>query len=134
MASVDGESGATIQIPIVAASPGLFFSGANVGVIAHANGSLVTTASPANPGETITLYATGLGATNPVVPTGEKTPANVTLVTAPTVTIDSLPATVSLAGRVSGSIGVDSVNVQVPSAVHTGTNVNVVVTTGGQRE
>ena len=76
-ASVDGEPGATIQIPIGAASPGLFFSGTNVGVITHANGTLVTTASPAVPGETVSIYATGLGAASPVVPTGVRAGASI---------------------------------------------------------
>lgn len=39
--------------------------------VTHANGTLVSTASPAAQGEELTAYAVGLGATNPAVPTGQ---------------------------------------------------------------
>jgi uncharacterized protein (TIGR03118 family) len=130
---VNGEPGAAIQIPIVAVSPGLFFSGTNVGVITHANGTVVTTASPAVPGETVTIYATGLGAASPVVPTGVRAGANVTVASAPTVTIDTLSASPSFAGLANGSVGLNQISVVVPASVHRGTNVNVVLSTGGQQ-
>lgn len=40
-------------------------------IIAHADGSLVTESSPAEPGETLVLYAYGLGGTTPAVSTGD---------------------------------------------------------------
>ncbi len=39
--------------------------------VTHANGTLVTTSSPATVGEELVAYAVGLGATNPAVPTGQ---------------------------------------------------------------
>jgi uncharacterized protein (TIGR03437 family) len=39
--------------------------------VTHANGMLVSTANPAFTGEELIAYAVGLGATNPVVPTGQ---------------------------------------------------------------
>jgi uncharacterized protein (TIGR03437 family) len=42
--------------------------------VTHADGSLVTAQAPAIPGETLTAYATGLGATDPSVPTGGMSP------------------------------------------------------------
>lgn len=39
--------------------------------VTHADGSLVTNASPASEGEELVAYAVGLGATNPAVPTGK---------------------------------------------------------------
>ena len=44
-------------------------------VITHADGSLISVSSPAIPGEEIVIYALGLGATNPAVPTGQVTPS-----------------------------------------------------------
>ena len=130
--TVNGQSSAPVQVPIGAAAPGLFFSGANVGVITHANGTLVTTASPATPGETVTIYATGLGLTSPVVPTGVRAAANVSVVTGPTVTIDSLSAQAA-AGLANGSVGLNTVSVVVPAGVHRGTNVPVVLNIGSQQ-
>jgi uncharacterized protein (TIGR03437 family) len=50
-------------------SPGVF-------AVTHANGTLVTTSSPATVGETLVAYACGLGATNPAVVAGTVSPAN----------------------------------------------------------
>jgi uncharacterized protein (TIGR03437 family) len=50
-------------------SPGAF-------AVTHANGTLVTTSSPAKVGETLVAYACGLGATNPAVVAGTVSPAN----------------------------------------------------------
>jgi len=42
--------------------------------VTHANGTLVTASSAAKPGETIVIYAFGLGQTTPAVKTGAATP------------------------------------------------------------
>jgi len=39
--------------------------------VTHADGSLVSNASPASVGEELVAYAVGLGATNPAIPTGQ---------------------------------------------------------------
>ena len=60
----------TVSAPLAATSPGVFTldgSGAGDGSITHADGSIVNAASPAKRGETVVLYASGLGLlTNPV--------------------------------------------------------------------
>jgi uncharacterized protein (TIGR03437 family) len=43
-------------------------------IVAHANGTLVSTASPAAVNEILVLYAVGLGATSPMVPEGQASP------------------------------------------------------------
>jgi uncharacterized protein (TIGR03437 family) len=42
--------------------------------VTHLDGTLVTAAHPAQPGEKLVMYAVGLGATNPPVKTGEASP------------------------------------------------------------
>jgi hypothetical protein len=42
--------------------------------VTHADGTLVTANSPAKPGETVVIYAFGLGQTTPAVKSGEATP------------------------------------------------------------
>ena len=75
----------------------------------------VTTTYPAAPGETIGVLVYGLGATNPVVPTGTPSPSNtnVTTVTAPTVNVggQTVPGTAALAPN---QIGVYVVTFAVP--------------------
>ena len=44
-------------------------------VVTHADGSYVTQAQPAHPGEEVVIYAVGLGLTNPVSKSGEKSPS-----------------------------------------------------------
>lgn len=43
--------------------------------VTHADGSIVTRTNPVSPGETISIYALGLGATSPAVPEGHAAPA-----------------------------------------------------------
>jgi uncharacterized protein (TIGR03118 family) len=129
---VDGQSSAPAQISIGASTPGVFFSGTNVGAITHSNGSAVTATSPAVAGETVTIYCTGLGLVTPFVPTGEKPSGTVNAVTAPAITIDGIPAQVSFAGLAGGNVGLNQINVVVPTGVHTGTTVPVVVNLNGQ--
>jgi uncharacterized protein (TIGR03437 family) len=89
----------------------------------HANGvylgkagltpSLSTT--PAAPGETIVIYATGLGAANPALITGQVPAEAASVVTLPQVTIGGDTATVLSAVVVPGAAGLYQINVQVPS-------------------
>jgi hypothetical protein len=54
-----------------AASPGA----CSTPLITHADGTLVSMSSPAKTGEEIVIWALGLGATQPAVPTGQATPS-----------------------------------------------------------
>jgi len=51
-----------------------FYNPACPSTVTHADGTLVTASSPAKPGETVVIYAFGLGETTPAVKTGEPTP------------------------------------------------------------
>ena len=75
-------------------------------------GSAVTT-RPAQPGETLELFASGLGATNPSVPAGILFSGSAPLVDAATVTIGGVSAQVSYAGLVAA--GLYQLNVTVPN-------------------
>jgi len=57
--------GPAVEITLAAAAPTLFQSDATTVIATHGNGPLVTTDSPAAPGEIVVLYATGLGVTAP---------------------------------------------------------------------
>lgn len=62
---VDSLAGPAIPITLGAAAPSLFQSDATTVLGVHLDGSLITAASPAAPGETVVLYATGVGPTDP---------------------------------------------------------------------
>ena len=136
--SNNGEISATVTANVQSVAPGFFwFTGNKYITATHANGALsgptsliqgVTT--PALPGETIVLYATGLGTTSPAAPNGSVLTAPLTLATPPTVTIGGTPATVTYAGLIGP--GVYQVNVVVPNSAPAG-DAAIVVTVGGQQ-
>ena len=61
----DGIYGPPIQITLASAAPVLFQSDPTTVIATHGNGPLVTSNSPAQAGEVVVLYATGLGPTAP---------------------------------------------------------------------
>jgi uncharacterized protein (TIGR03437 family) len=131
---VGGRTSATRTILLEPAAPGLFSVNANgqgAGAITHANGSLITLQSPAQRDEVIVLYVTGLGVTDPPLATGA--PAVLNTVPNPTVTIDGIPATVQFAGRTPGLVGLDQINVQVPSGVGSSGGLSVRVSAGARQ-
>jgi uncharacterized protein (TIGR03437 family) len=83
--------------------------------------------SPAKAGETIVLYGTGFGQTNPTIASGQIVTAPATCVATPTVTFGGAPATVAFAGLVSA--GVYQFNVTVPGTVAAG-DIPVTITMG----
>lgn len=118
-----------------------FFSWPNNQVVATyqdftyavANGTFSgTTTTPAKPGDTIILWGTGFGPTNPTYLQGEETPSNATYNTAtlPTVTINNVSATVYGAALAPGFAGLYQVAIQVPASLGNG-NWPVVATIGG---
>ena len=78
--------------------------GSCTSVITHSNGTAVSDGAPARPGEVITLYAVGLGATQNGTKTGQATPA-------------------AYAGLVSGYVGLYQINVALPSTLPSGFHV-----------
>ena len=79
-------------------------------------GSLNTDKSPAIPGQYITVYLTGQGATVPAGQTGEAAPGDPLALPALTAqaTIGGIPAPVQFAGLAPGFVGVMQLNLQVP--------------------
>ena len=58
----------TVTEPLYATTPGVFTNGGTglgYGAAEHLNGSYVTQANPAQPGETVQIYLSGLGTVNP---------------------------------------------------------------------
>ncbi len=100
--------------------------------MAVANGTFAgTTTTPAKPGDTIILWGTGFGPTNPTAPQGEATPGGAKYSTAnPSVEINNVSATVYGAALAPGFAGLYQVAIQVPTTLGNGT-WPVVATIGG---
>jgi adhesin/invasin len=88
---------------------------------------------PAARGGVVSIYATGLGATEPPVASGQLSPGGpLAIVTAtPTVQIGGQNAAVSFAGLAPGFVGVYQVNAEVPGGISPGDAVPVVMIQGG---
>ena len=118
LVNVAGQTSNAASVNKAAFAPA-FFTVDSAGHVAalHADYTPVTTASPAHAGETILLYATGLGPTNPASPTAQIVSSPAPLVNDVQVTIGGMTAAVSYAGLVES--GTYQLNVVVP-AVTTG--------------
>jgi uncharacterized protein (TIGR03437 family) len=118
-----------------AESPSFFIIGAGPYVVAtHADGSLIGPASlypgqttPAQPGETIVLYANGFGPAETPVVSGSETQSG-GLIPLPVITIGGTPSTVQFAGLISP--GLFQFNVVVPASTPSGDNA-LAATYGG---
>lgn len=130
----NGQSSTPITVPLALTAPGFFSqnsSGIGAGVVTHSNGSLVTAASPAKKGETVTLYLTGLGAVTPAVSdgsAGQSSPlskVNETIL----VIVGNLTASVSYAGLAPGFPGLYQINATIPSGLSGTGNFGLAVET-----
>ncbi len=111
----------TIDVPVL--QPGMVTYPDGSAIAQHGNGTLITSSSPALPGEAIAIYLAGMGPTNVMVPSGQPTPTTqLDLVsTQPTITVGGQNATVTFAGLVPGGIGLYQINFVVPPGLSAGT-------------
>jgi uncharacterized protein (TIGR03437 family) len=84
----------------------------------------------AKPGDTVVLWGTGFGATNPAVAAGTTVSGAPAVVTAPTVMVSGASAQVIGTVLTVGSAGLYQVTIQLPAAVPTGA-VGVQASVGG---
>jgi len=129
-----GLASAAVTVQVQDVAPAFFLQADGTHIVAtHANGSVVgptsttTGATPAAPGETIVLYGTGFGVTNPAAPAGMLITTALPLATTPTITIGSAAAQVAFAGLTYA--GLFQINVTVPTSTASG-DVPVVALVG----
>jgi uncharacterized protein (TIGR03437 family) len=142
----NGVSSAPEPLQTAAARPGIFTLDppfATQGAVLIANTDTLAMAPdprlqrsmrPAQVGEIVSIFCTGLGATDPAVASGQPGPSIEPLArvkTQPTVTIGGKPVAVYFAGFAPGFAALYQVNAQVPADVTPGDAVPVVITQGG---
>jgi uncharacterized protein (TIGR03437 family) len=142
--SVAGVSGGGELVNLATFGPGLFSTnqaGTGQGaILIFGSGGAVAApvgmfpgSRPANRGEFIEIYATGLGPVTNQPASGAAasgSPLSHT-VTAPSITIGGIPALVTFSGLAPGFVGLYQVNAQVPATAPVGSAVSVVLTIGG---
>lgn len=125
----NGLTSATVNVAAQAVAPAFFLADAAGHIAAtHGSGTLIATAAPAAPGETIALYGNGFGATTPAVVDGQVTSGVSPLVVPPVITFNGASANVVFAGLVG--TGEYLFAVTVPSGLPDG-DAAVVATVGG---
>jgi len=131
--TIDFSYGNVVTIPIASYAPA-FFEIAGLVAATDAGGNIITAAAPAKAGQTISLYANGLGPVKNQPASGEPAPAQpsaATTTTLPAVTIGGQDAPVQFSGLTPGLPGLYQINVTVPANVPAG-NQQIVVKIGNQ--
>jgi uncharacterized protein (TIGR03437 family) len=126
-----GSLSAPVSLPVDATAPGIFTlnaSGTGPGAILNAaDESVNTAANPVAPGDWVSIFATGAGATTPagvdgLLATGPSYTPNAKV----TVNIGGLPCQLNYEGAAPGLVsGVVQINAQVPAGVTPGPSVPV---------
>jgi uncharacterized protein (TIGR03437 family) len=134
----DGAQALTLPetITVAAARPAIFTTneqGTGPGAIRNQDSSPNSASNAAARGSVVQVYATGLGATNPVVPSGQPAPANPLsrVVAAVEARIGGQPAAVEFAGLAPDFVGLYQVNVVVPPGVEPGPAVELTLIQNG---
>lgn len=114
-----GTRGPIVTVTLGNAAPAMFEYPAGTAIATHVNGSLVSSEAPATAGEIVTLWATGLGGTNPQLEDGVLPAAAQWLsqLNQFDVQIDGVPldpGAILYAGVAPGYAGLYQVNVRLP--------------------
>jgi uncharacterized protein (TIGR03437 family) len=147
--NVDGNAQMTLRTPggisdnfnfsILAAAPSIFRTGTagpetGLATITRAdNGQLITPTNPVHPGDSIVIWATGLGRTSPPIDSGLPAPSDplAGAVIATNVVLGGVSLDVQYAGLAPGSIGLYQINATVPKSVPQGLEIPLVISQGG---
>lgn len=121
----------TVNITVLAAAPGLFFSGSHA-IVQNSNFTLNSSSNPAKVGDIIIAYLTGAGAVSNQPADGAAAGSDSELTSTPTATIGGKPVTkIQFAGLAPTFVGLWQFNLEVPSGVTQG-DLPLVITVNGQ--
>ena len=131
--NVDYTSSNVVKVALADYSPAFFEIGSGVAAALNSDNSVVTSTNPARRGQTIQLFANGLGPVTNQPATGD--PASGTSLaqtkSPATVTIGGQQATVLFAGLAPGFAGLYQINATVPAGLSAG-NQTITVSIGGK--
>jgi uncharacterized protein (TIGR03118 family) len=124
--SNSGYTSSTATVTSASVAPAFFLFGGKYAAATHLNGayigptSLGTVYTPAASGETIVVYGTGFGTTNPAIVNGQIVSGAPTLTNTVMFQIDGQNATVVFAGMTPGTAGLYQFNVTLPAGLPSG--------------
>lgn len=105
-------------------------------VVRASNNLLVTDSNPIHRKDTLVIYLTGCGATNPSIPDGMPAPSDppATAIIAPQVVLGNTALPVMFGGMTPGQVGLCQFNVSVPSSTPTGLGMPLTIGQGGMAQ
>jgi uncharacterized protein (TIGR03437 family) len=129
----EGITGPEITVALVDSAPALFSMTGGYVIAQDVKGNLLTADAPAHAGDTVVVYATGLGRTSPNLAVGEIPAYAATMLAMASlkVTLNGTavdPSLVKYAGLTPGSAGLYQINLYVPEG--TGNDPEIQVTAG----
>ena len=133
-----GIRSAAAQLKLAPEAPGIFTvppGGTGQGAVLNQDSSLNSGEKPADRNSVIQIFATGLGATEPALATGQPaaaTPPFNTTVQKPVVWIGGVQAEVLFSAAAPGFVGLCQVNARVPAAAPAGAAVALQVQVGNR--
>ncbi len=132
LVSANGALTTPDTIQLSAAAPGLAAFGDGTLIAQHGDGSLVSTSSPAVPGEYLVAYLAGLGDTNVDLTSGAASPSSPLAIPTdtPVLNINGGQYPLLFAGLTPGLVGLYQMNFQVPAGLPAGT-ITIVLSQGG---
>ena len=127
-----------VNITVLDTAPAVFRNGTagpNTGlamVVRASNNMLATLSNPVHRGDILVIYVTGLGRTTLPIEAGVPAPVDplLSVMVQPEVTLGGVALPVLFAGLTPGLVGVDQINVSVPSWVPTGMSVPLRIVQG----
>jgi uncharacterized protein (TIGR03437 family) len=118
----EGVTGPEVTLSLIGGAPALFDLGTGFAIATHADGTLLTDASPAQPGEIVVVYITGLGPTDPNPEAGEipGAAASIQMLSSLSISLGGavLPTElIKYAGVTPGCVGLYQLNIEMPQNV-----------------
>ena len=132
---IEDSASEVFRLDLAREAPGIFefsFEAVRQAVVTHLDGTVATPSNPASPGETVIVYATGLGPVTQAQSSGEP-PAGLDPVwtqSPATVEVGGLPATVHFSGLTPGLVGLYQVNITLPAGLPAGNLTLVIISNG----
>lgn len=127
-----GIDGPFVTIQLATTSPAFFQWNGNLAVAEHADGSLISSAAPAQAGEVIVLFAAGLGRTSPDISSGFIVQLPVSILSASQLQVllngvPCPPGSIYYAGVTPGFAGLYQINLKLPDILPSNPQIQMAI-------
>jgi uncharacterized protein (TIGR03437 family) len=129
-----GVSGPPATIPFANTAPGFLEWNGNYAVAEHADGTVITSTAPAQPGETVVLFAAGMGRVTPDISSGQSVsrPTTIYYASQLQILLNGGPcpsSSVRYAGLTPGFAGLYQINLKLPDILPHDPTIQIMIGT-----